>query len=156
MAVDRRWRRDYLPGNEVSRLSLRAPLAVRGDEALGRQHQAGDAGGVLQRAANGTHGVDDAHGKQMMFEFSGGAWLGLHLGMSGELFAGAPEYEPQERDHLVLGVDAGRLVFSDYRMFGKLTLDVREDWFPPDWWHNLPPRLTESGFTKKRHADFVF
>ncbi len=27
------------------------------------------------------------HGKQMLFHFSGGAWLGIHLGMTGKLRA---------------------------------------------------------------------
>ena len=107
--------------------------------------------GLMGRRLLASH----AHGKQMMFEFSGGAWLGLHLGMSGELFAAAPEYERRNRDHLVFVLRSGQLIFSDYRMFGKLTLDVRADDSPPDWWQNLPPRLTGSGFTKKRHADFM-
>ena len=96
-----------------------------------------------------------AHGKQMMFSFSDGAWLGLHLGMTGKLFTAPLEYEPEKRDHLVLVGSEVQLVFSDYRMFGKLTIDVTEDGAPPDWWQDLPPQILDSGFTKKRHSDFV-
>jgi formamidopyrimidine-DNA glycosylase len=94
------------------------------------------------------------HGKQMMFEFSGGAWLGLHLGMSGELFAAEPVHEIRKRDHLVLVFDELQLVFSDYRMFGKVTLEVTGA-DAPDWWRNLPPEITGNSFTQKRVADFI-
>ncbi|MDF1659218.1 MAG: hypothetical protein P1U58_16490 [Verrucomicrobiales bacterium] len=96
-----------------------------------------------------------AHGKQMMFEFSGGAWLGLHLGMTGKLHVADLNREEEKRDHLILRMKDQQLIFSDYRMFGKLTLDLSEDGNPPPWWQDLPPRTTESGFTKKRHATFV-
>ncbi len=95
------------------------------------------------------------HGKQMMFEFSDGAWLGLHLGMSGELSTAPADYEPTKQDHLVLSLEKWRLVFSDYRMFGKLTLEITEDGNPPDWWKALPPGTISSGFTKGRLREFV-
>jgi formamidopyrimidine-DNA glycosylase len=95
------------------------------------------------------------HGKQMMFEFSDGAWLGLHLGMTGKLFTVDAGYEPVKSDHLVLVSGKRQLVFSDYRMFGKLTLDISEDRSSPEWWASLPPRTLDRGFTKKYHAVFV-
>src|SRR5581483_7603101 len=43
-----------------------------------------------------------AHGKQMLFRFSGGAWLGVHLGMTGELRVLPPHAPRARHDHLVL------------------------------------------------------
>ena len=43
-----------------------------------------------------------ARGKQMIFRFSGDVWLGIHLGMSGELRVEAPDFIPQKHDHLAL------------------------------------------------------
>lgn len=97
----------------------------------------------------------DAHGKQMMFEFSGGAWLGLHLGMSGELRLGPPDHEPGKHEHLVIALESQTLIFSDYRMFGKVTLEHTEDGLAPLWWRELPPQITDSRFTKNRLRAFV-
>ncbi len=97
----------------------------------------------------------ETHGKQMMFRFSGGAWLGLHLGMTGKLFTADLDYEPIKSDHLVLVSGSRQLVFSDYRMFGKLTLDLTADEAGPEWWKALPPRTLDQGFTKKYHAIFL-
>src|SRR4051812_42450172 len=43
-----------------------------------------------------------AAAKQMVFRFSGDAWLGIHLGMSGELSVGPADHPPGKHDHLVL------------------------------------------------------
>src|SRR3954466_1060297 len=40
--------------------------------------------------------------KQMLFRFSGNAWLGIHLGMSGELTVAGPVHHPGKHDHLVI------------------------------------------------------
>src|SRR5947207_15850260 len=42
-----------------------------------------------------------AAAKQMLFRFSGDAWLGIHLGMSGELTVAPPDHVPGKHDHLV-------------------------------------------------------
>ncbi|MEM9016991.1 MAG: DNA-formamidopyrimidine glycosylase family protein [Verrucomicrobiota bacterium] len=111
---------------------------------------------AVQRGLTGrTLLGSEAHGKQMLFQFSGGAWLGIHLGMTGKLFVADPNYEVIKRDHLVLEGRDRVLVFSDYRMFGKLTLDLAGPETPPQWWQDLPPRVTDRKFTKKRHAAFV-
>jgi formamidopyrimidine-DNA glycosylase len=99
--------------------------------------------------------ASETHGKQMLFSFSGGAWLGLHLGMTGKLVTESANYEPAKGDHLVLDLRDRRLVFSDYRMFGKLTLDLVDDELAPAWWRALPPRTLDRGFSKKHHASFV-
>jgi formamidopyrimidine-DNA glycosylase len=71
--------------------------------------------------------ASQTHGKQMLFSFSGGAWLGLHLGMSGELRTEPGGHAPAKHEHLVLDLGDQSLVFSDYRMFGKLSLDLVDD-----------------------------
>ncbi|MEQ1841126.1 MAG: DNA-formamidopyrimidine glycosylase family protein [Verrucomicrobiales bacterium] len=96
-----------------------------------------------------------AHGKQMLFEFSGGAWLGLHLGMSGELRTAPGDRLPAKHEHLVIVLDSLSLVFSDYRMFGKVSLDITEDGLAPSWWRELPPQPADAGFTKTRVRDFM-
>src|ERR1700722_8233384 len=44
----------------------------------------------------------EAHGKQMFFRFSRNGWLGLHLGMTGELRVEPPGHAAGRHDHLVL------------------------------------------------------
>jgi formamidopyrimidine-DNA glycosylase len=95
------------------------------------------------------------HGKQMLFEFSGGAWLGLHLGMSGELRSAPPDHAPAKHEHLVLSLGTLSLVFSDYRMFGKLSLDLVEGEGLPPWWRELPPQPLDPSFTKTLVGGFV-
>ena len=38
-----------------------------------------------------------ARGKQMLFQFSGESWLGLHLGMTGKLRVEPPQFRPESR-----------------------------------------------------------
>ena len=85
-----------------------------------------------------------AHGKQLGFRFSGGFFLGIHLGMSGRLLSTAPEFVPDKHDHLVLLMSRSALVFSDYRMFGKVRLTKGET--PPEWWTGLPPQPQDPAF----------
>lgn len=88
------------------------------------------------------------HGKQMLFGFTGGAWLGVHLGMSGELRCEPADYAPQKHDHLVLRQAGRTLVFEDPRMFGAITLEETPSAKqPPEWWTNLPPRVQDDAFT---------
>src|SRR5580658_10085375 len=44
----------------------------------------------------------ETHGKQMFFRFSRNGWLGLHLGMTGELHVEPPGHAAGRHDHLVL------------------------------------------------------
>jgi len=94
-----------------------------------------------------------AAAKQMLFRFSGDCWLGIHLGMSGELRAEPAGYVPQKHDHLVLVTARHTLVFSDPRMFGRV--QFHHDPAPPDWWTNIAPALNSPAFTCEAVADFL-
>jgi formamidopyrimidine-DNA glycosylase len=107
---------------------------------------------VEQALAGRTFLGGRSHGKQMLFEFSGGAWLGLHLGMSGRLLAEPAGREPEKSEHLVLSTPRRQLVFSDYRMFGKVTVDLVGESAPPPWWRELPPEILSARFTKEAVA----
>ncbi len=113
------------------------------------------ASAVENGLAGRTFLASHAHGKQMIFSFSGGAWLGLHLGMSGELRTAPGGHAPAKHEHLVLDLGDQSLVFSDYRMFGCLGLDLVNDNEPPAWWRELPPPPLDPRFTKKRLKEFV-
>src|SRR5438876_7430176 len=54
-----------------------------------------------------------AAAKQMLFRFSGHGWLGIHLGMSGELSVASPDHVPGKHDHLVLVTQHHAFVFND-------------------------------------------
>ncbi len=95
------------------------------------------------------------HGKRMLFEFSGGAWLGLHLGMTGKLCTAPPDHIPAKHEHLVLSLATLSLVFSDSRMFGKLSLDLVDTGDPPTWWTELPPQPLDRRFTKSLVHSFA-
>lgn len=94
-----------------------------------------------------------AHGKQMLFQFSGGNWLGLHLGMTGELRVENAGFKPGAHDHLVLEQDRQCLVFADSRLFGRVRFDPGPK--PPEWWTALPPALTSPEFTRDRVSLFL-
>jgi|SRR6476620_3777840 formamidopyrimidine-DNA glycosylase len=87
----------------------------------------------------------EARGKQIAFRFSKGAWLGVHLGMSGKLRLEPADFVPQKHDHLALFQKQRTLVFSDPRMFGRIRFHVGKA--APNWWAGLPPAVTSSEFT---------
>lgn len=114
-----------------------------------------------------------AAGKQMLFGFSGGAWLGVHLGMTGSLefvkraattaaataaaaTAAIPAAAPTPADrheHLVLETARGRLVFRDPRLFGRVRFDLGR--VAPQWWRAIPPPLASDEFTPADLSDFL-
>ena len=56
---------------------------------------------ALETALTGTRLLgSEGHGKQMLFRFSRGASLGIHLGMSGQLGVEAAGISPGKHDHL--------------------------------------------------------
>jgi len=89
----------------------------------------------------------------MVFRFGRDAWLGVHLGMSGELSVAAPDYVPGRHDHLALFTARHALVFSDPRMFGRLQLHVGSG--PPAWWTRIAPPLLSVQFSAAAVAAFL-
>ncbi|MGZ4963349.1 MAG: Fpg/Nei family DNA glycosylase [Limisphaerales bacterium] len=95
----------------------------------------------------------ETHGKQMLFRFSKNAWLGLHLGMTGELRVEAANYESKKHDHLVLQQAKGSLVFNDARQFGRIRFSVSKD--APRWWNELPVSVLTKEFTLEHMRNFL-
>jgi formamidopyrimidine-DNA glycosylase len=95
----------------------------------------------------------ETRGKQMVFRFSTGAWLGIHLGMSGKLRVEAADFSPRKHDHLAIFQRRRALIFSDPRTFGRVRFSVGEEM--PDWWATLPPAVTSREFTSARLAQLL-
>ncbi len=131
----RRW--DVGLGRKVSAVHLNTKARI------GR----GVAPAVLTKALAGAKLVESfAAAKQMAFRFSGGAWLGVHLGMTGRLEAGDADREPTPYDHFKLLMTGGKeLVFVDPRQFGRV-LFWQGDGAPP-WWEKIPPAILSPEFT---------
>ena len=112
------------------------------------------AGRRLRRELTGARLLSSAAAaKQMLFRFSGGHWLGVHLGMSGELQTAPAGYAPARHDHLVLVQRDRCLVFTDPRMFGRiLPASGRQ---PPAWWTRLAPPILSDAFTTGAVAAFL-
>jgi formamidopyrimidine-DNA glycosylase len=91
--------------------------------------------------------------KQMLFRFTGDVWLGIHLGMSGELTVAPPEHAPGKHDHLVLVTERHALVFNDPRMFGSVDFHVGRE--PPQWWSKIAPPILSPDFTVAAVATFL-
>lgn len=94
-----------------------------------------------------------ARGKQMLFRFSGGKWLGLHLGMTGKLSVAAAGYRAENHDHLVLRQRAAALVFRDPRLFGRVRFHHGKG--EPEWWSSGPPEIPSAQFTARFVNDFL-
>ncbi|MDP3070724.1 MAG: DNA-formamidopyrimidine glycosylase family protein [Opitutaceae bacterium] len=109
---------------------------------------------ALRRAlAGATLEASEARAKQMLFRFSGGAQLGVHLGMSGELTVAPATHKPGRHDHLVLFTAEHALVFTDPRMFGRVLFHQSAS--PPDWWTKIAPALDSDQFTAETVAAFL-
>lgn len=110
---------------------------------------------ALRRALAGARLVrSQAAAKQMAFVFSVGAWLGVHLGMTGSLVVLAKGEAPGRHDHLVLRLRGGPdLAFRDPRMFGRLRLWVGEG--EPPWWRAIPPAILSRQFRPEDVAAFL-
>ncbi len=93
-----------------------------------------------------------ASGKQMLFEFSGGFWLGIHLGMTGKLRMDPPGSTAGPHDHFVARQASGTLVFEDPRQFGRLRCDQLPE--PPAWWIAMAPPVLSKSFSTERVREF--
>jgi formamidopyrimidine-DNA glycosylase len=112
-----------------------------------------DLGALTQRLRHARYQSSSARGKQMLFRFSGGRWLGLHLGMTGELLVQLPDAVPGKHDHLVLFQKERALVFRDARQFGRVRFHLGPD--APVWWTVLPPDVTSGAFTQAAMTAFL-
>lgn len=106
-----------------------------------------DLAGLIRGLTGANLKKSLTHGKQMLFEFSGGRWLGVHLGMTGELSIKAEPYALAKHDHLVLHSKSQALVFNDPRQFGRISYAGSNA--PPAWWRDLPPQPMDEGFTQE-------
>jgi len=95
----------------------------------------------------------EARAKQMLFRFSRGLWVGVHLGMTGKIRVEPRDFVPGRHDHLVLFQATQALVFSDPRMFGRVRFF--EGTAPPPWWTALPPAVTSPEFTVEVVREFL-
>jgi formamidopyrimidine-DNA glycosylase len=95
----------------------------------------------------------EARAKQMLFRFSEGLWIGIHLGMTGKLRVEPPDFSPGRHDHLALYQKRHALVFSDPRMFGRV--QFFEGRTVPPWWAKLPPDVISPDFTEELVSAFL-
>jgi formamidopyrimidine-DNA glycosylase len=117
-----------------------------------------DAKEFVRALTDATLERSEARGKQMLFVakrpgVKTRAWLGLHLGMTGELRVEKPDFSPAKHDHLVFFQDQRALVFEDPRMFGRVLFAEGED--EPKWWAKLPPDLLSAAFTVPELQKFL-
>lgn len=94
-----------------------------------------------------------ARGKQMLFRFSGGNWIGIHLGMTGKLSSESAAFTPARHDHLVLRQRACSLVFRDARLFGRVRFHHGKS--EPEWWATTSPEIVSAQFTAQFMAEFL-
>jgi formamidopyrimidine-DNA glycosylase len=95
----------------------------------------------------------ESWGKQMLFEFSGGNWIGVHLGMTGKLRVEPPGFRPEKHDHLVLHQSKRALVFRDARLFGRVRFHHGKT--PPIWWRAGGPDIHSRVFDQKFVDEFL-
>lgn len=145
---------------EVEFFRKRWHLAAQGDRitAVSLHPSAkifrGTDSAALQLGLAGTRFKSSASAaKQMLFRFSGGRWLGIHLGMTGDLHVKAADYEPGSHDHLVLHTARQSLILTDPRMFGRVLF--HEGPKAPSWWTKISPAILSTKFTTEAVALFL-
>jgi formamidopyrimidine-DNA glycosylase len=138
----RKW--DVALGERVDRVMLR----------VGARPFMGTDPAVIEKSLPGTRlRSSEASGKQMLFRFGADAWLGLHLGMSGDLGVHPPDFIPGPHDKLVLYTGKHSLVYNDPRMFGRVQFALGRN--APTWWTSIAPALNSAGFSQKAVVAFL-
>jgi len=112
-----------------------------------------DSAQIVDRLTGAKLIGSEAAAKQMLFRFSGDAWLGIHLGMTGELAVQPAVHVPRKSDHLVLVQRDRALVFSDARMFGRVQFHIGPH--APAWWTAIAPAVLSAEFTVAAVAAFL-
>lgn len=145
---------------EVEFFRKRWDLAAAGKKIIAveahpsaRIFRGADPAAISHTLTGATLLSSEAAAKQMLFRFSHDAWLGLHLGMSGDLLVEPVDYTPKKHDHLVLRTKETTLVFSDPRMFGRVQFHRGKN--PPAWWTRIAPSILSPGFTVAAVAAFL-
>jgi len=111
------------------------------------------AADIVRHLTGATLLSSEAAAKQMLFRFSGDAWLGIHLGMTGELTVQPAAHAPRKSDHLVLVQRDRALVFNDPRMFGRVQFHLGPD--APVWWTSIAPSVLSFAFTVETVVTFL-
>ena len=94
-----------------------------------------------------------ARGKQLLFQFGDRNWLGIHLGMSGQLRVEPAGFRAEKYDHLVLEQKERALIFNDPRQFGRVRFQHSKA--EPEWWQARSPDITSRDFTKSTMGQFL-
>jgi formamidopyrimidine-DNA glycosylase len=139
----KRWHQAAI-GQRLTAIELHAAARVFRGAATAALRRA-LPGAVLRSSA--------AAAKQMVFRFSNDHWLGVHLGMSGELSVAPPGQAAGRHDHLVLRTARHALVFTDPRMFGRIQFHSGPT--PPAWWSRLAPAVRSKQFTAAAVGAFL-
>jgi len=124
-----------------------------GLHARNRVFRGSDVGKLRQRLIGERLLGSYARGKRMLFKFSGGVWLGIHLGMTGKIRVESANYRPAKHDHLVLLQRERALVFTDSRQFGRVRFYHGSD--EPDWWKSGAPEIISREFDRKFVDQFL-
>jgi formamidopyrimidine-DNA glycosylase len=131
-------------GGEIVNLSL---------HARNRVFRGSDVRQLQQRLIGANLLSSHARGKRMLFKFSGDNWLGIHLGMTGNIRAETAKYRAAKHDHLVLFQRERVLVFTDSRQFGRVRFYHGSD--EPDWWKSGAPEIISREFDRKFVDQFL-
>jgi formamidopyrimidine-DNA glycosylase len=94
-----------------------------------------------------------ARGKRMLFQFSGGNWIGIHLGMTGKLRVESATFRPEKHDHFILYQRERALVFTDSRQFGRVRFHHGLE--EPDWWKSDVPEIISREFDRQFVYQFL-
>jgi formamidopyrimidine-DNA glycosylase len=157
----RRWwdnSRRHAPGLGAGRRVDKADVAERSlVYRYLKKEFPGGAKALAKKLQGARMAESGTHGKQMWFVFKlkkergKNLWVGIHLGMSGELRIEPKAYVAQKYDALVLRVAGRTLVFYDPRQFGRVRAWAGMKTERPPWLQNLPGEILGKEFT----AEFV-
>jgi formamidopyrimidine-DNA glycosylase len=137
----RQW--DAGVGQKILRVRLHAKRIFRGSNPR-----------EIVRALTGSRFLrSSSWGKQMLLEFSGSNWIGIHLGMTGKLRIEPPGIRPEKHDHLVLHQAKRALVFRDARLFGRVRFHHGKS--SPPWWRAGGPDLHSTNFDQRFLDEFL-
>ncbi len=135
----RRGLRPFLEGRRIAGVEVRRPdLRIPFPEGFAERLAGRTVSGLRRRA------------KYLLADLDDGQVLICHLGMSGRMLVArrGSNLVPGTHDHVVLGLDDGtRVVFSDHRRFGLMTLTTAADEHRHPLLARLAPDPLDAAFT---------